>query len=62
MMKGDLVRHKRYGVGVIVDIKEVYSSWGYPNTWYKVAFARADDKSGPRWMSKNNLETLDESG
>ena len=62
MRSGDLVYHKKHGVGVIIDVKEIYSSWGHPNIWYRVAFAAPNRYENPRWMSKNNLELLNESG
>ena len=62
MKEGSLVVHKKYGVGIILEMKEVYSSWGHPNTWYKVVFANLTTKDKARWMAKNNLELLDESG
>ena len=62
MKEGHLVVHKKYGIGVIIDVKEIYSSWGHPNTWYRVCFVTPNRYENPRWMSKNNLELLDESG
>ena len=54
--------HKRHGIGIVLEIKEVYSSWGHAATWYKVLFASLTTKNKARWMAKNNLEPLDETG
>ena len=62
MKEGDLVSHKKYGVGIVIEVREVYSSWGHPNIWYRVAFAYPIARDNPRWMSPNNLEAIYESG
>ena len=63
MKEGDLVKHHMRGIGIVLEMKEVYSSWGHPNVWYRVAFAFCSPgRSNPCWMSPNNLELLDESG
>ena len=63
MKMGDLVRHAKRGIGVVLEVKEVYSSWGHPNIWYRVSLAvPPNDKENPCWRSPNNLELIDESG
>tara|TARA_Y100000592_G_scaffold84776_1_gene136069 strand:- start:613 stop:801 length:189 start_codon:yes stop_codon:yes gene_type:complete len=62
MKQGDLVVHKKYGVGVVLEVKEIYSSWGHPNVWYQVLFASDLNRSNPCWMAAQNLEVINESG
>ncbi len=63
MKMGDLVRHAKRGIGVVLEVKEVYSSWGHPNIWYRVSFAvPPKGRENPCWMAAQNLELINESG